>query len=455
MESNNNSQLQEESTTQTIIQPTHEETEISFDYEKWGQVDEENNVWLINSKNERIKKVGTAFSKNSTKSLEFFARRFQKLLDNFAKLASEYESTEKKHKLMTRVKAQLNAVKNSEAIGDYDTLIKKLESMQDEISVTLNANLKQKAEICEKIEFLATATDWKTANEEINKLREEWKTVGFVSEEESDQIYSRFKNAIDNFYIKKSEFFESLDREKESNLVEKKQLIEIAEKIAESEDWTSTTEHLKSLMEKWKNVGPVPKDESEALWQRFKAAHDKFYSRKNSFYQEKDQERLLNQQAKEKLIEEAEMIASNPADKDSIQRIIEVQAQWKTIGPVSKAVSDEIWNKFHTACNKVFEEVTKIKEQKKLEWQSKQTERKQRMEEVLKRLEESIVHDENNVARWKNNLYALTDSEEDVTKKKDLELKIADVEKRIEEKTQKIQNIKDELDQNKTEKTNS
>lgn len=142
-------------------------------------------------------------------------------------------------------------------------------------------NLKLKLELCEKAEALGDSTEWRKTAEALKVLQREWKKIGPVPRKQSDQVWKRFRKPCDNFFGRRKEHFAALDAERQENLKKKEALVEQAEALSESNDWAGTTNKFKSLQAEWKNVGPVPRKVSDAIWSRFRKAADTFFDRRS------------------------------------------------------------------------------------------------------------------------------------------------------------------------------
>jgi uncharacterized protein DUF349 len=216
------------------------------------------------------------------------------------------------------------------------------------------ANLVKKEELAARVETLADSSDWKETAELIKALQEEWKAIGPVPKEKSDELWRRFRAACDKFFERRKAHFEAGDAERQANLARQLELCVAVEKLADSTDWRRTADEIKNLQAEWKTIGPAPKDKAEETWKRFRGACDKFFDARKIHFDKLDEERGGNLKAKELLCEKVEALAELP-DVDEAQRVVrELQAEWKTIGPAPKDQADEVWNRFRAACDKIF-----------------------------------------------------------------------------------------------------
>ena len=217
------------------------------------------------------------------------------------------------------------------------------------------ANLTKKEELIARVEALAGSSDWKETAELIKALQEEWKAIGPAPKEKTDDLWKRFRGACDKFFERRKAHFEASDAERQANLDRQLGLAATVEQLAESQDWKRTSDEIKRLQAEWKTIGPAPRDKADEAWKRFRAACDKFFDARKLHFDKLDEERGGNLKAKELLCEKVEALADAP-DVDEAQALVrQLQAEWKTIGPAPKDQSDEVWNRFRAACDKIYQ----------------------------------------------------------------------------------------------------
>ena len=152
-------------------------------------------------------------------------------------------------------------------------------------------NLVRKQALCDRAEALAGSTDWVKTASEIQGLQAEWKTIGPVARGHEKAIWERFRRACDQFFTRRQEDLKHRKEEWAGNLARKEALCIAAEELAESTEWDQSAAKLKQLQAEWKKIGPVRKSKSEAIWQRFRAACDRFFDR----YKHRDQVELAGE----------------------------------------------------------------------------------------------------------------------------------------------------------------
>jgi hypothetical protein len=219
------------------------------------------------------------------------------------------------------------------------------------------ANVQVQEELAAKMEALIPIADNEPekAAVEMRALQEKWKSVAAAPRSQAETLWTRFKAAQDQVYEKCKDFFAQQAAERQENLKKKEALVARAESLADSTDWVRTAESIKQLQAEWKTVGPVTRGHEKAVWERFRTACDKFFTRRQEDLKERKHEWSENLAKKEALIAEAEQLAQSSEWDKAAGRIKQLQAEWKKIGPVRKNKSEVVWQRFRAACDTFFD----------------------------------------------------------------------------------------------------
>lgn len=239
----------------------------------------------------------------------------------------------------------------------FEEITAKCEPFVKEQEEERRQNLAEKENICKQVEELSSEseTNWRDKYKTMQELQEKWKTIGMVPKENVQQIWDRFRNAETAFYSKHREFVKQEDILREANYQKKIALCEKAESLSESADWNATSGEFRKLQEQWKESGPVPRSKSEEIWNRFRSACDAFFTRKRAHFEEMDQTKTQNLQAKEALCQKLESMDFDPQDPESLKAVKAIVEEWKGIGMVPKEKVDEIWNRYSAILDKFAE----------------------------------------------------------------------------------------------------
>jgi hypothetical protein len=219
------------------------------------------------------------------------------------------------------------------------------------------ANVQVQEELCTKMEALIPIADTEPekAATEMRSLQERWKSVAAAPRSQAEVLWTRFKAAQDQTYEKCKDFFAQQAAERQENLKKKEALCARAEALQDSTDWVRTADAIKALQAEWKSIGPVTRGHEKAVWERFRGACDKFFTRRQDDLKSRKHEWSENLAKKEALIAEAEQLAQSTEWDKAATRIKQLQVEWKKIGPVRKNKSEVIWQRFRTACDTFFE----------------------------------------------------------------------------------------------------
>ena len=222
-------------------------------------------------------------------------------------------------------------------------------------------NLEVKEKFCEEAEALAENPSVVEAFKELQKLHEQWKEYGPVAKEFREQIWDRFKAATSVINKKYQAHFEAQKESQAENLARKTALCEQVEEIAdrevtESNQWNAFSKEIEDIQKVWKTIGFASKKENQKIYDRFRAACDKFYGRKRDFYTEYKDNINSNLEKKIALCVEAEELKTSTDWKKTTDRFINLQKQWKEIGAVPRKKSDQLWKRFRAACDEFFAE---------------------------------------------------------------------------------------------------
>lgn len=207
--------------------------------------------------------------------------------------------------------------------------------------------------------LIETESNLKTLNDKFKEFQEQWRSVGPVPQSESTNLWQNY-----HFYVEK--FFDILRLNKEAremdykkNLESKLALCEQAESLLLVDSVKDSFKELQNLHEQWKEIGPVPEEKKEEVWERFKAASDQINARRKEFYDKIFAEEQNNYNAKVVLCEQAEEVVAKAAEtvkdyNEISDKLTELLNVWKTLGPAPVKLNDEIWNRFKTTLDKFF-----------------------------------------------------------------------------------------------------
>ena len=221
-------------------------------------------------------------------------------------------------------------------------------------------NLKKKLEIIEKIKAMVTSPEEANKTfQEFKALQQEWRDIKAVPAEKANELWRNYQLYVEQFYDLLKLNSEAREYDFKKNLELKTKLCEAAEKLAEETDVISAFHQLQKLHQEYREIGPVSKDLREEMWNRFKTASTVINKRHQQHFEgirAREEENLAKKTA---LCEKVEAIAAeeNKGSGDwerHTKEIIELQAEWKTIGFAPQKMNVKIFERFRAACDDFF-----------------------------------------------------------------------------------------------------
>jgi len=247
----------------------------------------------------------------------------------------------------------------------YRAAFKIYRKKKEEYQIALEAqkvkNLEAKNEILEQLKNVISSDEpLKKSYDEFKALQEKWREIGMVPKTEVNNLWQSYHFLVEKFFDKVKINNELRDLDLKKNLEKKVQLCESAEELLLETSIIKSFKQLQELHQEWKDTGPVPSDQTDELWTRFKNITEKINARRRDHYTRIREEQENNYNAKLALCEQVEEVVKGDIKSikewntktDSVNELLKI---WKTIGPAPKATNDEIWARFKGNLNAFFE----------------------------------------------------------------------------------------------------
>lgn len=291
------------------------------------------------------------------KSLTDSQEDIRKKIPDFRKLQQEWKKT-----------GQVPAEEMNEVWKNYQF---EVERFYDHIKISnefrdydFKKNLEIKIQLCEAAEQLKEDSDVVKAFKHLQKLHEEWRETGPIAQDLREETWQRFKDASTEINKKYQAFFERLKEIENENLAQKTSICESLEaidytKLKSFRDWDRKTAEVIEWQERWKTIGFAPKKANAKVFERFRSACDVFFQTKSQFYKTLKESLSQNLEKKKELCEIAEKLKDSTDWNAVTDQMIKIQKEWKTIGPVPRKHSDNLWRRFISACDYFFEQKEK------------------------------------------------------------------------------------------------
>lgn len=305
----------------------------------------------------------------------------------------------------------------------------------EERQATWAASQAKKETLCAEAEALVDSSDWRGTAEKIRDLQAQWKEAGSSGRESDEALWTRFNQAKQVFFDRRTETWAASAEQKEALIAE-------ANSLKESTDWRGAADAMKAMQARWKEIGSAGKAQEDDLWQRFRAATQVFFERRSATFDDRRNEERENLAKKQDLVAKAEALASSTDVLAASREVKDLQAQWKLVGPAPRESADALWNRFRTACDGVFESGSDERDRMQTEWQVRMKDAMSKKRVQLLTVRESIVTDENNLARWRDMLATRTFGGSTKETESSLDAKIFDAIAKIRDKNIRVEELR-------------
>ena len=330
-------------------------------------MDEENFKAQLSLIREMRNKAAEALEAEKQQNL----KRKQEIIERIKALAATPEDADKGYNEVKELQAEwkeLKAVPAENATELWKNYQLYTEQFYDQLRLNhemraydFKKNLEIKTHLCEAAEKLADVEDPISAFHQLQKLHQEYRETGPVAKELRDEIWKRFKDASTVINKRHQDHFEAIKAKEEENLAKKTELCQQVEALEFDglktyAQWEEMTKQVLAIQAEWKTVGFTPRKVNAEIFERFRMACDRFFQAKTAYFKANREKLFANLTAKNALIEKAEALKDSTDWGATTNKFVELQKEWKAIGPVAHKVSDAIWKRFNDACNYFFEQ---------------------------------------------------------------------------------------------------
>jgi hypothetical protein len=292
--------------------------------------------------------------------------RAQQLVTRIEAVAARTDLTLKSgERALKDVRAALSSVPQLPSKKDYDEIVKRLKGAQTALMPKVQelrdvadwqrwANVGIQEQLCEKMEALKAVEDPEAIAKQVRDLQIQWRQAADVPRAQGEALWKRFKAAHDEAWTRCEAHFAAQAEARGGNLAKKVALCERAEALAESTNWIQTADEIKKLQAEWKTIGAVSRGQEKSIWERFRTACDRFFTRRHADLAERKTVWADNLAKKEALCAKADAIKDSVDWDAAALEMKRLQAEWKTIGPVKKSRSEALWQRFRGAADQFF-----------------------------------------------------------------------------------------------------
>lgn len=296
-------------------------------------------------------------------------------------------------------------------------------------------NKMMKEELIHQARALSSSQHLSKATKEMEVLMQQWKSIGTAGKETDDVLWGDFNEARQTFFEHKHENWVQMQEKFENTYQLKKRLIEQAAALCNSEEWQKTSEEYRILMDQWKAAGSAGKEHEDELWNEFNTNRQKFYARREVYYEEMHEQQEERFLAKKDIVAKAlALVSCKEYTKEHTEQLKNLGAEWKRIGSCGKKRESHIWQEFRSIMDGYFEGLKAYNEQKHMEWRQRMMASRNKKQDLIANQKRQIKYMQNEMVGLLGQR-AIDEMEESIEEKnnfiKELEIEIADIDKKL------------------------
>jgi Domain of Unknown Function (DUF349) len=294
-------------------------------------------------------------------------RKSDRVIREIKPLYDEIREKERHHALQQYI-AQSGSAEGFEFKGDdsdhtFNANLRLIRDRKNQFYKSIEeqktSNLQRKLDTLEKLRALVDSDDSENGFHEFKQLQQDWKGIGPVPATQSKTLWANYTALVDRFYDHRSIYFELKELDRKKNLELKLELCAKAEHLLSMERIKDAIRILNELHHEFRHLGPVPKEDKEFIWQRFKAASDAIYKKRDEFVTNLQAVLHQNMEAKSALVEKLLAYATFQSDRikewnEKTHEILEYQKQWEGIGAIPRAKAKDVNKKFWSSFKAFF-----------------------------------------------------------------------------------------------------
>ena len=367
----------------------------------WGRVAEDGTVFVRTADGER--QIGQWPGGDPAEAIRLYETRYEGLATEVDLLVKRMTGgtlgPEDADRAITLVREQ---VEGASALGDLDALLNRLdalapalEKLREERKAARETKVAEalagKTRIVETAEKLAAGSDWRNGADKLRALLDEWKALARLDRKTDDELWHRFSVARTTYTRQRKMHFADVHAERAQAKKIKEKLITEAEALSSSTEWGPTTAKYRDLMTRWKAAGSAPRNVEDALWKRFRAAQDVFFTARDAANAAQDEEFRANAVVKEQIVAEAEKLLPIK-DLDAARRaMVSISERWEAAGKVPRDRVKELEGRMRAV-------ESAIRTASEKEWKRTDPEKSARADDMVAKLESAIAEIEAELA---------------------------------------------------------
>lgn len=323
------------------------------------------------------------------------ARRLQKLHNEFREIGPV--AKELRNEIWERFKSASTVI-NRKHQQHFESIKKREQEHYD-----------QKVAICEILESIDYTSlkkfqDWNRKTQEVQAIQQKWRDIGFAPQKQNKRVYERYKEACNNFFELKSQFFKQAKNEMSDNIAKKVALCEEVERLCSPEDWGVASKRVAEIQREWREIGPVQKRHFNPVWDRFAETCNQFYRERDKHakgFKSEEHENLFRKRSILNKLRSYNPSSLQESDTEKIQLLID---EWNSIGYVPYRVKEKLSDEFNDVFSQL-ESVVKIQKSRKESHDRVLKDGAQNSKERLTRQYEALI---NEIKTYETNLASIS-----------------------------------------------
>ncbi|NJC57577.1 DUF349 domain-containing protein [Brevibacterium marinum] len=377
-----------------------------------GRADQEGNVFVVTAEGERA--VGQYPDASPEDALEYFAKKYVELVEHAVHLRNRLSAGAPGREVASAAKTLQESVPDANVVGDLrglsatlDTLISDAQDTESRQAAKAEAAkldaAQEREEIVAEAEALAkrdpAKIQWKQSGARLRELFGQWKEMQRngprLPRAVDQELWGRFSQARNTFEHKRKEFFAELDKLNSEGKRIKEKIVAEAESLSDSTDFRTVSQKYKELMSQWKKAPRASRKDDDALWARFRAAQDVFFSARDAENAAIDEEYRGNLAVKEEILTRAQALLPIRDIAVAKKELRVIQDEWEAAGKVPRADMSRMEGGLRDV-------ERALSEAEDAEWKRSNPETKARTSGALSQLDDSIAELEQTFERAKS-----------------------------------------------------
>lgn len=340
--------------------------------------------------------------------------KMESLIPEMKKEDADYDSLNKQFESLLGQWRKIGRVPSDKNQGTWDRFNEAQDAFNEmrfkydkEYRKSIEKALEKKKKLIKQAEALVDQDNIAKAARKVNKLHRAWKKAGNLPQKEENEMWDQFKHATDAFNQKKSDNIELLREQEQKNLDKKMELINQASEIKDTDDFDKGHSQMQSLMDRWKNIGPVPRKKSSKIWKQFKGEMDVFYERRRENFKSIRKDHKENLEKKNEILKKLEELGTHDDPALAVEEAKKLQSDFKDVGHVPIKMKNTIWKQYREACDVIYDRYralgSDLGRERKLASQGVDPESRKEIikyEKEVKKLKKEVSGLESEVIQW-------------------------------------------------------